>query len=99
MKAIKSTGNAEQDAKLIEEALGKSNVESLDEATARAAKSSSGKHFGNILVTEPHQAGETLLVLRDGEEEKVHEPKQQEKVLDKPLLKTTDVQKVEDKQK
>lgn len=68
MKVIKSTGNAEQDAKLVAEALGQSNAESFEKAKERAAKSNTGEHFGNALVAEPHLAGETLLVIREPED-------------------------------
>jgi hypothetical protein len=72
MRTIKSTGNPEQDAKLIAEALNKdvSNVDSFAEAKKKAALNFSGKQIGNTMVNEPYQKGETLLVLADESAEK-----------------------------
>jgi hypothetical protein len=73
MRTIKSTGNPEEDARLVAEALGQSNAESFDKARERAALSNSGKEAGNALVSTPHLEGETLLVLPDENEKAVQE--------------------------
>jgi hypothetical protein len=70
MRTLKSTGNAEQDAKLIADALkaqdaSTSNNDTFEDAKRRSALSFSGKEAGNTLVSEPYQAGETLMVLPD----------------------------------
>lgn len=65
MKVIKSTGNAEEDAKLVAEALGSSNTDTFDEAKEKMQKSFRGKDSGNTLVSQPLKEGETLLVLPD----------------------------------
>lgn len=77
MKVIKSTGNAEEDAKLLAEASGISNQESLEEAKKRSVLSNSGKESGNSLVATPRQAGETLLVIRDGKDEGSEEQREE----------------------
>jgi hypothetical protein len=69
MKVLKSTGNPEQDAKLLNEALGITNQESLEDAKKKSELSNSGKASGNALVSGTHTEGEVLAVIRDGKED------------------------------
>ncbi len=70
MRVIESTGNAEQDAKLVEEALGHVQP-TLEEAKAKEKKANEdcAKETKNAFVDQPRLKGQALLVLPDDEEE------------------------------
>ncbi len=69
MRRLISTGDAEQDAKLVSEELDKlglaKNVRTREEDEEAARKANSGEFNGNDLVNKPHSEGETLMVLPD----------------------------------